>query len=128
VREPRPAPLLVVVVDDDGSVRRSLSRLMRSGGLAVKTFASGEEMLGEVDSLEVSCAILDVHLSGGQSGLDLQDALRRRRPGLPVVIITGDDDPENQRRALAAGAAAYLFKPFPNRDLLRAVLSAIEGS
>jgi FixJ family two-component response regulator len=101
---------------------------MRSGGLAVKAFDSGEALLGEVDSLEVSCAVLDVHLSGGQSGLDVQDALRRRQPDLPVVIITGDDDPENRSRALAAGAAAYLFKPFPDSDLLRAVLAAIEGS
>jgi FixJ family two-component response regulator len=120
------SPPLVVVVDDDESMRRSLGRLLRSGGLAFESFATGEALLEALDALEPRCAVVDVHLPG-MGGLDVQRALRGRRPELPVLLITGYDEPEARQRALAAGAVGFLLKPFPRSDLLGTVLAAIES-
>lgn len=116
---------LVVVVDDDESVRRSITRLFRSGGLAAEAFPSGEEMLEALGALEPSCAVVDLHLPG-IDGLAVQQALRERRPDLPVFLITGYDEPESERQALQMGAAGYLLKPFARCDLLDAVMAAVE--
>jgi EAL domain-containing protein (putative c-di-GMP-specific phosphodiesterase class I)/ActR/RegA family two-component response regulator len=118
---------LVVVVDDDASVRRSLARLLRGGGLATEAFGSGEALLEALDALEPRCAVIDVQLPG-MDGLDLQRALRARRPDLPVLLITAHEAPEIRRRGLAAGALGFLLKPFSRGDLLDPVLAAVGGA
>lgn len=110
----------VVVVDDDDSVRRSIGRLLRSSGVRSRSFASAEALLRAFDGLRPSCAIIDVHLTG-LDGLGLQRALYERQPGLPVFVITADDAPETRRLALAAGAAGFWLKPFPELELLSAI-------
>lgn len=118
-------PLLVLIVDDDPSMRRALERLLRSGGLATESFASGEELLEALDTLDPAFAVVDIHLPG-IDGLDVQRELLDRRPGLPVLIITGYDDPEVKRHALAAGAVGYLLKPFSQPDLVDVVRSVVK--
>ena len=84
-------------------------------------------MLRALDGLLPSCVIVDVHLPG-LDGLGLQRALHERQPGLPVFIITADDAQETRRLALAAGAAGFWLKPFPELELLSAIRDVLGGA
>jgi FixJ family two-component response regulator len=116
---------LVAVVDDDESVRESLPDLLRELGFAAQGFAAAEEFLAS-DALGLtSCLILDIAMPG-MSGLDLQAELSRRRSAIPIVFITATEDEAVRRRAVAAGAVAYLQKPFSGTALHDAVAAALE--
>lgn len=115
---------MVLVVDDDASVRKALRRLFRSAGYDVEMFATGVEFLAHRPPQAPACLVLDVRMPG-ISGLDLQQQLATSNPGLPVVVITGHGDEDVRRRALDAGAAAILYKPFDDQALLDAVARAI---
>ena len=101
---------LVAVVDDEEPVRRALERLFRSAGLETKTFPSGGAMLEDLARREPDCVVLDLHMPG-MNGFELQGLLVQRPRPIPVVVITGQDTPETQARAMAGGASAYLRKP-----------------
>lgn len=116
----------VFVVDDNLGVRRSLRALLESAGLAVETFASGEEFLAAYDAERPGCLVLDVRLQHG-SGLDLQDDLRRRKAMLPIIVLTGHGNVPTSVRALKAGAVDFLQKPAPPKLLLERVRAAIES-
>src|SRR5262245_41285896 len=90
----------------------------------VWTFASGQEFLTSLEKHRPDCAILDLHLPA-LSGLDIQLHLSRERAGLPCIIITGKDEPGTRERVLAAGAAAYLKKPFDEEALFHAISVAV---
>ena len=123
----RPADHTVVLVDDDASVRASMARLFRSAGLELRTFASGEEFLSAADALAgAACLIADVQMPG-MRGLELQAECARHNPSLPVILITAFEDPAAQRDALAAGALAFLYKPFDGEVLLDLVRRALDG-
>jgi FixJ family two-component response regulator len=113
------------VVDDDASVRQSLGRLFRSANLTLGEFASGEEFLAQLQPGQKGCLILDLHMPG-LSGFDVLAACRPRAPGLPVVAITAYDDGTAERRALAAGAAAFLRKPFDAAQLVAIVRKLLD--
>ena len=115
---------MIFIVDDDESVRGSLVRLMRSAGYAAAAFPAAEDFLRDVPDGTPGCVIIDVHL-GGMDGLALQHVLSRRAAAPPVVMITADEEPELGRKVLAAGAAAFLRKPFDDSALLGAVERAI---
>ena len=117
----RPA---VSVVDDDESLRRSLGNLLRSVGFGVTTFASAEEFLRSAQREHTRCLVLDLRLTG-MSGLDLLRHLVVADCDIPVVILTGHGDDELRRRALRAGAVAFLDKPFRSDALLDAVRAAL---
>jgi FixJ family two-component response regulator len=119
-----PAPL-VFVLDDDASVRTALESLLRSVGLAVRSFGSAKEFLSEPSTDRPACLVLDVRLPG-MSGLDLQRQLAERDVVLPVVVITGHGDIPMTVRAMRAGAVEFLPKPFRDQDLLDAVQQALE--
>src|SRR6185369_11526316 len=110
---------IVVVVDDDASVRRALSRLLRSAGCAVETFGTASEFLARPEAPVPSCLVLDVRLPG-MSGLDLQARLATDHRELPIVFITGHGSSKLRQRALNAGAVAVLDKPFDDQNLLDA--------
>lgn len=118
---------LVAVVDDDFSVRRGLDRLLRSAGYRVETFASAREFLARSPSLRPACLVLDVSMPG-QSGLHLSDALAAEQSGIPIIFITGHGDLAMAARAMKAGAADFLSKPFDDEVLLRAVERAAARS
>jgi FixJ family two-component response regulator len=115
---------VVSVVDDDESLRRSLGNLFRSVGFGVETFASAEEFLRSAQRDNTSCLVLDLRMTG-MSGLDLLRHLAAREPRIPVVILTAHGDEETRRRSLAAGAIAFLDKPFHAHALVEAVRSAL---
>ena len=116
---------VVFVVDDDPSMRATLSDVMRSVGLQVQTFASAREFMGSTLPDAPGCLVLDVRLPG-QSGLDFQRTLVASGIELPVVFITGHGDVPMSVRAMKAGAVDFLIKPFRDQDLLDAVHAAIE--
>ena len=115
----------VLVVDDDPSVRRSLERLVKSAGWAVRTFASAEELLREdLPPVDRACLIADVHL-GNMSGLELQAALNTRAPHLPVILTSGLDNPELELEACHLGTVTFLRKPFEPAALLGWIRKAL---
>ena len=115
---------MVLVVDDDASVRKQLRRLFHASGYNVETFADATEFLSSDLPPDARCLVLDVRMPG-ISGLDLQSQLAVRNPDLPVVLITGHGDDEVRRRALENGAIAILDKPFDDQSLLDAVERAM---
>ncbi len=121
-----PAAATVFVVDDNGGVRKSLRALLESAGLAVETYASGEEFLAAYDPEHPGCLVLDVRLRHGFSGLDLQDELRRRKAILPIIVLTGHGDVQTSVRALKAGAFDFLQKPVPPTLLIERIGAAID--
>lgn len=120
------SPLLVAVVDDEEPVRKALGRLLRAAGLAADCYASGQEFLKAVDLGNPSCLVLDLHMPG-LSGFEVLQRLHARGPRLPTIIITGHDEPENEVRCLAAGAVAYMRKPFDDNVLLETIDRAVHG-
>lgn len=116
----------VFVVDDNVGVRKSLRALLESAGLAVETYASGEEFLAVYDPQRPGCLVLDVRLRHS-SGLDLQDDLHRRKATLPIIVLTGHGNVPTSVRALKAGAVDFLQKPVPPKLLLERVHAAIDS-
>jgi FixJ family two-component response regulator len=115
----------VAVVDDDESVRRAVKRLLRSMGLPSETFKTGDEFLDMFDSIpsyRPDCIVLDVQMPG-LNGLEVQRRLAGS--GIPVILLTAHDNIGVCEQALAAGAAAYLRKPFNDEILIKAVRTAI---
>jgi FixJ family two-component response regulator len=115
---------IVYVIDDDESVRRSLSGLLRSVGLSVETFASSDEFLASPKHSAPSCLILDVRLRG-ENGLEFQNTMARNGLHMPVVFVTGYGDIEMTVKAMKAGAMDFLTKPYRDQDMLDAVSHAI---
>jgi FixJ family two-component response regulator len=115
---------LVCVIDDESSIRECLSRLLRSAGLKVQTFASAQEFLTSRPA-QASCLLLDVQMPG-ISGLELQRELGSGESRVPIIFMTGYGDIPMSVRAMKAGAFEFLTKPCRDEDLLRAVNQAIE--
>jgi RNA polymerase sigma factor (sigma-70 family) len=115
---------IVFVVDDDESMRESLSSLMRSVGLRVQVFASAQEFLAQPRPDVPACLVLDVRLPG-LSGLELQRHLQGAPAGMPIIFITGHGDIPMSVRAMKAGAAEFLPKPFREEELLDAIRAAL---
>jgi DNA-binding NtrC family response regulator len=116
---------VVCVVDDESSIRVSLSNLLRSAGLKVRTFGSAQEFLSSPPEQPLGCLVLDVYLPG-ISGLDLQRELGRGGSRIPIIFMTGHGDIPMTVRAIKAGAIEFLTKPFRDEDLLNAVDQAIK--
>lgn len=114
----------VLVVDDDESLRRAVTRLGQSVGYVVKTFASARDFLDAGLRDRPACLVLDVRMAG-MSGLELHAELRTRNMHMPVVFITGHGDIPMSVRAMKAGAFDFLTKPFRNQDLLTAIQAAL---
>ncbi|HEY3277660.1 MAG TPA: response regulator transcription factor [Syntrophorhabdaceae bacterium] len=116
---------VIFVIDDNPSVRTSLSRLLLSMGFFVETFASAGEFMERGEFDRGGCIVLDVRMPG-LSGLDLQDVLAGADYSMPIVFITGHGDISTSVRAMKKGAVDFLTKPFDDEDLLEAVKSALE--
>lgn len=112
--------LTVCIVDDDESVRESLTGLLRSAGFDARPFRSAEHFLSEGDRSAMRCAILDVTMPG-LSGADLQERLREEGLTFPIVFITARSEPSLHTHLLARGAVACLIKPFHEDELLDTV-------
>ena len=115
----------VFVIDDDASVRKSLSRLLRSLGFEVEAFASSELFLERAPYDGVGCIILDIRMPG-LDGMALQEQLSKADYSMPIIFITGHGDIPMSVRAMKKGAVDFLPKPFDDDDLLQAVRRGIE--
>jgi FixJ family two-component response regulator len=113
---------IVLVVDDDESMRDAIRGLLTAKGFANATYASGEELIAGGRVGEAFCVISDFKLPS-ITGLELLSELRRQGIQLPMILITGHDTPGLSQEAALRGAVAYLVKPFSGRALLGAVES-----
>ena len=123
--EPAGAKPIVLVVEDDESMRRALSNLFRSVGLDVEAFGSTSEIVQSKLPDVASCMVLDVRLPG-LSGLEFQSELAKAKIHIPIVFMTGHGDIPMTVRAMKRGAVDFLTKPFRDQDMLDAVTVAIE--
>lgn len=115
----------VFIIDDDASVRKSLSRLLRSEGIGSECFDSAQAYL-EKDRFDgVGCILLDINMPG-VSGIELQAKLLKTGHDLPVIFLTGHGDVSNSVTAMKRGAMEFLTKPVDEVDLLHAVRKALE--
>lgn len=112
--------LYIAIVDDDESVRKALQRLLRSAGMAAKTFPTGEEFLASFPTNRPTCVVLDLHMPR-VTGFDVLERMAQDGIDVPVIIITGHDSSEAYERAMAAGASVCLRKPVNDESLLDAV-------
>jgi len=110
--------LVISIVDDDRSVRRALSRLVRLAGYAVESFASAREFLASAPRGRTACLVLDIHLNGGMSGFDLQERLVADGVTIPTIFITAHGDARTRERVTQSGVAGFLLKPFGDQALL----------
>ncbi|MBX5170350.1 response regulator [Rhizobium sp. NZLR1b] len=122
----RAAAPYIVLIEDDESVRRSISTLLRSVGLGVASFESVKEYQESGHSPQPDCLILDVCLPG-RSGLDFQADLLKTGIRYPIIFISGHADIQMSVRAMKAGAVEFLTKPVRHQDLLSAVDVAINA-
>ena len=115
---------IILVVDDDVSVREALEGLIGSAGWSVETFASAQEFLARPPADTPGCLVLDVRLPG-LSGLDLQKRMAEINLEIPIIFITGQGDVPTSVQAMKAGALEFLTKPLADRDLLDAIQQAV---
>jgi RNA polymerase sigma factor (sigma-70 family) len=114
----------VYVVDDDASVRKSLSRLISEAGYRVQAYTSSREFLAREPEAGPSCLVLDVRMPGA-TGLELQQTLAGAVHEIPIIFITGHGDISMSVKAMKAGAVDFLTKPFAARELLDAIERAV---
>ena len=115
----------VFVVDDDPAVLKSLTRLLRSAGLATATFSSAQAFLDHYDPDQPGCLVLDVAMPG-LNGLELQQSLVAADREMQIIFLTGRGDIHMSVDAMKRGALDFLTKPVNDEDLLRAVHAATE--
>jgi FixJ family two-component response regulator len=116
--------IYVAVVDDDESLCRSMSRLLRAAHLQPIMYSSAEAFLADTKRPKFDCLLLDIQLKG-MSGLDLSRRLSAVNDLTPVVFITAYDDPEVRDQAQASGCAGYFRKTDSGADVLVAIRRAI---
>jgi FixJ family two-component response regulator len=117
-------PPTIYVVDDDPSVRRSLSRVLRAEGHAVEALESAEEFLALKSVPDGCCLLLDLRMPG-LNGLELQQVLSREGRSVPIVFITGEAGIPDSVQAMKAGAIDFLSKPLDDQNLLAAIRHAL---
>ena len=112
--------ITIGVVDDDPSVCKALSRLIKSAGFNVKTYGSAQAFLDDDDTEGPDLLVLDVRMPG-INGLDLQHHLVASGRAIPIVFITAHENGMAKTMAMAAGAVAFFQKPFDEKDLFTAL-------
>ena len=117
---------MIYIVDDEESVRKGFSRLMRSAGMPCRDFASAEQFLAEMDPQQEGCVLLDITMPG-LTGLQLQSELKKRRIRMPIIAVSARDDADTSSRARQLGARFFLRKPVDDQALLDAIRWVLEG-
>ncbi len=116
--------IYIAVIDDEDSICRSMSRLLRAAHFQPVTYSSAEAFLTDTNRPKFDCLVLDIQLKG-MSGLDLRNRLLAVKNTTPVVFITAHDNPEVRAQAEASGCAGYFRKTDPGADVLAAIHRAI---
>lgn len=115
----------VFIVDDDDAVRESLAFLMKSVGLKAESFPSAQAFLDSYNPNRAGCLVLDIRMPG-MSGLELQDKLKQMGSILPIIFITGHGDVPMAVKAIKAGAADFVQKPFRDQELIDRIREVLE--
>ena len=118
------SPILVAIVDDDDAVRRALRRLVISLSYRPIGFASGEDFLASLLEATPNCVLMDQHMPD-LNGLDVLRRLRSEGRRVPVIMITGFEQPGLRQECLDAGACAYLVKPLEATAVAAAIQLAM---
>ncbi|MEA2898562.1 MAG: two-component system, LuxR family, response regulator FixJ [Bradyrhizobium sp.] len=113
----------VYVLDNDDAVLRSLERLLSSANFTPIIFDRPDVFLKAARTFKTGCVLLDVHLPG-MNGLEVQEQLHMMRNDLSVIVMTGEGDIHTAVRAMKAGAADFLEKPYSDHTLLAAIEAA----
>lgn len=119
-------PLFVHIVDDDESVRKGLSRLMRSAGIESHAYASPESFLAETHDEGHACIIMDITMPR-MSGLEFGAKLKEKKIALPVIAVSARDDDETRHLARDLGVRFFLRKPVDDQALLDAISWVVDG-
>ena len=114
------------VIDDDPSARKGLTRLLHTAGHNVRDFECANDFLESLDQDLSGCIVLDARMPG-LSGEELQAELKKREIYLPIIVVTGDDDPETRKRAAKMKAVGFFRKPVDGTALLDAVNWALRS-
>jgi FixJ family two-component response regulator len=117
----------VYVVDDDPSARQGLSLLLRTAGYDVSVFTSANEFVDALCDEASGCLVLDARMPG-MSGEKLQAELKARGLHLPIIVVTGDDDPKSRQKALEMNAAGFFRKPVDGTALFDAIEWALRSN
>jgi FixJ family two-component response regulator len=116
--------IYIAVIDDDESLCRSMSRLLRAGHFQPVTYPSAEAFLDDTKRPKFDCLLLDIQLKG-MSGLELSRRLSAVKHDTPIIFITAHDDPQVRAQAEASGCAGYFRKFDPGAEVLAAINRAI---
>jgi FixJ family two-component response regulator len=122
-----PEKVLISIVDDDESVREGVTDLLLTLGFSVVSFASAEDFLNSDHLCNISCLIADFRMPG-MTGLELHTKLGASGLAIPTLLVTAYPDKAVRERALNAGVAGYLTKPFAENDFLNCIRSALDHS
>jgi FixJ family two-component response regulator len=114
----------ICVVDDDPSVCKALSRLIKSVGFRVKTYGSAQEFLDVGHTEGADLLVIDIRMPG-MNGLELQSHLAASGHTIPIVFITAYENGMSKTKAMTAGAVAFFQKPFDEKDLLGAIYNGL---
>ena len=114
---------IVLVVDDDPGVLKGVQRLLRQHGYEPILFSSAEAFKSHTDFQSALCIILDINLNDG-SGIELRYGLKAAGSNVPVIYMTGNDDPAVRKAALDSGCIAFLTKPFSVQELIEPLKKA----
>ena len=117
---------VVLVVDDDPGILMSVKRLLRANGYESLLFSTAKAFMEQVDFENACCILLDINLEDG-SGIELSYDLTAAGSSVPVIFMTGNDNPAVRKAALEAGCVAYLTKPFSAKSLIDSVERAWAG-
>ena len=117
---------VISIIDDDASVRVATHRLVSSLGHVAHTFASADDFFRSSQLNNTSCVIADVHMPG-MSGIELQNLLKTQGHRLPIIFITAFPEESVRAKALEAGAACFLSKPFDAQILIKHLDAAVKG-
>lgn len=115
---------VIHVIDDDEAMRDSLEFLLDAAGLTARVYASADEFMARIETVEPGCIVTDVRMPG-MSGLELVRALTVRGVALPVIVITGHGDVAMAVEAMRAGAVDFLEKPFEHEAMLGSIRYAL---
>jgi FixJ family two-component response regulator len=121
-----PNPDVVFVVDDDPGMLMSVKRLLRTNGYDTVLFSSAKAFKEQVDFEAACCVVLDINLGDG-SGIELRHRLNDAGISVPVIYITGNDNPSVRKAALDSGCIAFLTKPFSTQSLIEPLKKATAG-
>jgi FixJ family two-component response regulator len=126
VDTPQKSTSVVAIVDDDLSARTAIQGVLKSVGFTARSFASAEEFLISEQLQHSACLIADVQMPG-MSGLELQERLAKEGRRIPVIFVSAYGDDKARTRAMRAGAAGFLDKPFNDDALIDIVKAAIKA-